>query len=329
MTERRCDRQPPCTINRLVPAVVPSADVWAVVVLYRPETEAVRAQFAALRPQVAGAIYCDNGGGQEVLARLGLLSQPGIHCLGDGQNRGIAEAINQGLELATSFSGSFALLLDQDSVPSEQMVERLQAMHRCASAAGMKVAALGPSVFDVLHGKLEGFGQAVSRKKRRFSPGVGLENEPIDLYYLITSGTLIHLPALAEIGPMDASLFIDSVDFEWSFRARAKGYRLLGTYGACLQHRRGDRLHRPLPGVAIRLHSTQRLLYIFRNHFRLCFRRYMPARWKLMGLWYLLVRATLFALFVPHRVANLGAMLRGTLQGIREGATERARNPGR
>jgi rhamnosyltransferase len=312
-----------------VSAAVANADVWAVVVLYRPEAEAVRAQFAALRPQVAGAIYCDNGGGQEVLARLGLLSQPGIHCLGDGQNLGIAEALNQGLAHAASLAGSFALLLDQDSVPSEHMVERLLAMHRRASEPGMKVAAVGPAIFDVLHGKLEGFGQAVSRKQRRFSPGVGLEDKPIDLYYLITSGTLVHLPALAEIGPMDESLFIDSVDFEWSFRARARGYRLLGSYGTRLQHQRGAGLHRPLPGVAIRLHSTQRLLYIFRNHLRLCFRRYMPARWKLLGLWYLLVRATLFALFVPNRIANLGAMLRGSIQGIREGAAERLKGPGR
>lgn len=302
-------------------AAVPSADVWAVVVLYRPEAEAVRAQFAALRLQVAGVIYCDNGGGHQALAQLGLLSQPGIHCLGDGQNRGIAEALNQGMAFATSLSGSFALLLDQDSVPAEQMVSRLHALHQRASEAGTRVAASGPAIFDVLRGKLEGFGQAVSRKKRRFSPG--LEDEPIDLYYLITSGTLIHLPVLAEIGPMDASLFIDSVDFEWSFRARARGYHLLGTYGACLQHRRGDRLHRPLPGLAIRLHSTPRFFYVYRNHFRLCFRRYVPLRWKLMGLWYLLQRTVAFALFIPHRGENLGAMLRGTLQGIRDGVAER------
>jgi rhamnosyltransferase len=309
-----------------VSAAVATADVWAVVVLYHPEAEAVQAQFAATRPQVAGVIYRDNGGGREALAQLGLLSQPGIHCLGDGQNRGVAEAVNQGMEFATSLSGSFALLLDQDSVPSEHMVERLHAMHRRASEAGMRVAASGPAIFDVLHGKLEGFGQALSRKKRRFTPGVGLEDEPIDLFYLITSGTLVHLPALAEIGPMDASLFIDSVDFEWSFRARARGYRLLGTYGACLQHRRGDRLYRPLPGVAIRLHSAPRFFYVYRNHFRLCFRHYVPLRWKLLGLWYLLQRTVAFALFIPHRGENLGAMLRGTLQGIRDGLAERAKD---
>jgi rhamnosyltransferase len=149
-----------------------------------------------------------------------------------------------------------------------------------------------------------------------------MENEPIPLHYLITSGTLIRLTALAEIGPMEADLFIDSVDFEWSFRARSKGYSLLGTYATCLQHRRGERLHRVWPGLSIRLHSSQRLFYIYRNHFRLCFRRYMPPIWRIRGLWYLLVRTTLFALFVPHRLANLGAMLRGTLQGLRQGVAD-------
>lgn len=305
----------------MMPSVTasPTEEVWAIVVLYRPEIAAVRDQFAAVSSQVAGVIYYDNGGGNEVLSQLGLLSQPGVRCLGDGQNCGIAEALNRGLELASSFRASFALLLDQDSVPSAEMVERLVTSYRRAAASGVKVAAVGPSIFDMLHGRLEGFGQAVSLSKRRFRPGSGMENELVHLHYLITSGTMIHLAALAEIGLMEASLFIDSVDFEWSFRARSKGYSLLGSYATCLLHRRGERLHRAWPGVSIRLHSAQRLYYIYRNHFRLCFRRYMPAIWKIRGLWYLLVRTTLFAVFVPRRLANLQAMLRGTLHGLRQG----------
>jgi rhamnosyltransferase len=300
----------------------PTEEVWAIVILYRPELAAVRDQFAAVGSQVTGVIYYDNGGGNEVLTQLGLLSQPGVRCLGDGRNCGIAEALNRGLELALRLHAPFALLLDQDSVPSAEMVERLANGYRQAAASGAKVAAVGPAIFDMLHGRLEGFGQAVSFSKRRFRPGVGMEEELIHLYYLITSGTLIHLDALAEIGLMEASLFIDSVDFEWSFRARSKGYCLLGTYATCLQHRRGERLHRAWPGVSIRLHSAQRLFYIYQNHFRLCFRRYMPAIWKIRGLWYLLVRTSLFAVFVPGRLANLRAMLRGTLQGLRQGLAD-------
>jgi rhamnosyltransferase len=297
----------------------PTEEIWAIVILYRPEIAAVRDQFAAVSSQVAGVIYYDNGGGHAVLSQLGLLSQPGVRCLGDGQNCGIAEALNRGLELASSVRASFALLLDQDSVPSAEMVERLATSYQRAAASGGKVAAVGPAIFDVLHGRLEPFGHAIAFSDRRFRPGSGMENELVHLYYLITSGTLIRLAALGEIGPMEASLFIDSVDFEWSFRARSKGYSLLGSYATCLLHRRGERLHRAWPGVPIRLHSAQRLFYIYRNHLRLCFRRYVPAIWKIRGLGYLLLRATLFAVFVPHRGTNLHAILRGTLQGLRQG----------
>jgi rhamnosyltransferase len=300
-------------------------DVWAVVVLFQPDGESVMRQFAAVRPQVSGILYYDNGGGREVLAGLGLLQQPGVHCLGDGTNRGIAEALNGGLERVRAFGSAFALLLDQDSLPSDDgMVARLAASHLRASARGEPVAAVGPAIFDALRGKLEGFGQAVASANRRLCTRTTPAEEPFEVHYLITSGTLVAMPALSQTGLMEASLFIDSVDFEWCFRARARGYRLLGTYATALHHHRGERLHSPLPGVRIRLHSARRLFYIYRNHFHLCFRSYMPPVWKVRGLWYLLLRTLSFALFVPGRATNLGAMARGVLAGLRRGLAELA-----
>lgn len=312
------------------------AAVWAVVVLYNPEADAVRRQHAATSPQVAGIVYYDNGRGRETLAQLGLLDRPEVRLVGDGENRGIAEALNGGLALVQAMTPppAFALLLDQDSVPSAGMVAHLVGDYRKVTRDGQQVAAIGPGIFDALHGRLEGFGQAVDFRKRRFTTHTP-DGRPFEVFYLITSGTLVPVALLPALGLMEASLFIDAVDFEWSFRARARGYRLLATYATTLEHRRGERLHRPLPGVGIRLHSTRRLFYMYRNHFRLCFRRYMPPVWKIRGLWYLLVRATLFILFVPGRLANLAAIARGTWEGLRLGVADvvggpppRLRGPG-
>jgi rhamnosyltransferase len=292
--------------------------ILAVVVLYQPDHELLRTQLEATRPQVDGIVYYDNGAGRAALAAIGALDAPGVRCVGDGNNCGLAEALNRALEAARE--AAFVLLLDQDSVPAPDMVAVLRAGH------GPGVAAVGPSLFDALEGRVERFGQAVSLLDRP----VRKDGRTFPVYYLITSGTLVESKALAEIGPMESSLFIDAIDFEWCYRARARGYRILGTYGTQLRHHRGEHLLRPLPGITVRVHSAQRLFYMYRNHVRLCFRGYMSLVWKVRGAKDLFWRLVGYALFVPERRRHLGAIARGIAEGWRLGrADQGARVPTR
>jgi rhamnosyltransferase len=305
---------------------MPVADVWAIVILYRPQAEAVRRQHEALRAQVAGIVYYDNGDGRATLDRLDLTASDAVRCLGDGQNVGIAEGLNRGLALVRELGAARALLLDQDSVPAADMVAALAETQDRAGAQGARVGAVGPAIFDELTGAPEPFGHAVTRAARRPPPNAAVRAAPVELFYLITSGTLVSLAVIDAVGAMESSLFIDAVDFEWSYRARARGYRFYGSWGARLHHNRGEGMHRvPVLGLKIRLHSATRHFYIFRNHLRLCFRPYLPTAWKLRGLWYLVQRTVLFGLFVPGRLAHLRAMSRGTWQGLREGLADRRR----
>lgn len=303
---------------------MPRPDVWAVVILHRPDADGVRRQHDALRAQVAGIVYYDNGGGRAALDALGLTDGDGLRCVGDGENVGIAEGLNRGLACARERGAQSALLLDQDSVPAATMVAELEACRARAAAHDPRVAAVGPAILDELRGEPEGFGHAVSRQARRTPADAAAREAPVEVNYLITSGTLVPLSVIDDVGAMEADLFIDAVDFEWSFRARARGYKLYGAYGALLHHRRGERLHRvPLFGARIRVHSPTRHFYIFRNHLRLCFRPYMPTSWKLLGAWYLVRRLALFGLLVPPRVGHLAAMARGTWRGLSQGLADR------
>jgi rhamnosyltransferase len=300
------------------------ADVWAVVILYRPDADGVRRQHDALRAQVAGIVYYDNGGGLAALATLGLSDGDGLRLVGDGENVGIAEGLNRGLACARELGAGSALLLDQDSVPAATMVVELEACRARAAAGEPRVAAVGPAILDELRGEPEGFGHAVSRDARRTPADAAAREAPVELNYLITSGTLVPLAVIDDVGAMEGDLFIDAVDFEWSFRARARGYKIYGAYGALLHHHRGESLHRvPLLGAQIRVHAPTRHFYIFRNHLRLCFRPYMPAVWKLRGLWYLVERVVLFGLFVPPRLGHLAAMARGASRGLAQGLADR------
>lgn len=300
-----------------------SIDAWAIVVLYHPNHDLLRQQFEATVTQVRGIVYCDNGGGTAALAQLGLLSRPGVACIGDGDNQGLAAALNDGLSFVQAKPAAFAFLLDQDSIPAPGMLAKLHEGCRREIDKGEKIAAIGPSIFDSLQGRIEHIGQAVAPSMRRVPAASQAVHEPFDVTYVITSGTLVNLACLEDVGSMDASLFIDSVDCEWCFRARSRGYRVLATYETALHHRQSDGLLHPMPGVYIRLYSPMRLYYIYRNHARLCYRQYVHWTWKVGRTMDLLVNTLAFALFVPGRAANLMAMCKGIWEGLQQGRADR------
>jgi rhamnosyltransferase len=285
---------------------------WAVVVLHHPDLALLHRQFEAVSPQVEGIVYCDNGAGAAALGTLGLDGEAGVHRIGDGANCGLASALNDGLRFATARGAAFVLLLDQDSTPDPDLVERLRGGY-LGAGAGRPVAAVGPAIFDDLLGRRAPFGQALALRHRL------VPRDPrgfFEVSYLITSGALIPVAALTSVGEMEEDLFIDSIDHEWSFRARARGHRLLATYDTCLRHRRGERLHRAWCGLRVRLHPPFRLFFIYRNQVRLFLRGYVPWTWKVRSSIELVLRMALLAALVPGRGPALRAMLRGVCEGL-------------
>jgi rhamnosyltransferase len=91
--------------------------------------------------------------------------------------------------------------------------------------------------------------------------------EVVDTDFLISSGCLIPVNVLCDIGMMDESLFIDYVDTEWGLRAKLHGYRLLGASGNLMRHRIGETSRRVWLGRwrQVAVHKSFRYYYIFRN----------------------------------------------------------------
>jgi rhamnosyltransferase len=130
---------------------------------------------------------------------------------------------------------------------------------------------------------------------------------------------LIPLTVIEEVGTMDASLFIDVVDTEWSFRAMARGYKLFGVCDARMHHSIGDRVARPrfLRSAGIVVHSSRRLYYMFRNHLLLYRRRYVPLRWKLQDALRLAYKAAVFTTSIPPRFSHFSTIMQALFDGIR------------
>ena len=102
--------------------------IAAIVVLYHPDQEAVERLLSSLIGQVNTVFAIDNTPGSTPtrLAFLDAFGEP-VSYVPLGENRGIAEAQNIGIELSMKGGYSHVLLLDQDSTlsPGLSRVEKL------------------------------------------------------------------------------------------------------------------------------------------------------------------------------------------------------------
>jgi rhamnosyltransferase len=136
-----------------------------------------------------------------------------------------------------------------------------------------------------------------------------------EVSFLISSGSLIDLDAFAVIGPFREDFFIDGIDIEWCFRARACGFRGLMALSEPMPHRFGGGFVRlPLTGLRLIRQPPERLFTFARNQTAMLRLPHMPVWWK----------ARTGASLALRFVVSLGDGLRGAattalLGGIRAG----------
>lgn len=290
--------------------------VCAVIVSYHPEPVVLRELLAAVTPQVGAVVLVDNASDGSWQAVLGTsLRAHGGALLTQKENLGLAAAQNIGIDWARSTGYQHVLLLDQDSEPAPGMVAALLgALHLLSSEH--RVGAVGPRFHDRREGRHAPFvriGFPLNRKLRCEHAG-----RTIACDFLISSGVLISMKVLDQIGPMDGGLFIDNVDLEWSFRARAAGYALFGVCAATMHHRLGDSRHvLPFGWGQIVVHGPVRLYYMMRNRLLLYRMPHTPRVWVAQDLPRVLVKLCLFGVLVGPRRRNLRCMLSGLRDGLR------------
>ncbi|MDO9570288.1 MAG: glycosyltransferase family 2 protein [Hydrogenophaga sp.] len=292
--------------------------VHAIVVTFNPERDVLRHELELLAPQVSKIWLVDNASSQSLgswVDGLGLHDKlQWIQMLG---NLGLGAAQNAGMELARAAGASHVLLLDQDSQPSPDMVDRLLAASTQLQAAGVPVAALAPVYADSATGPASGFVRLglLDFKKQTVLPG----QDVVEADFVISSGSLIPVNMLDVIGLMDESLFIDHVDTEWCMRAQSKGYKLFGVSAARMVHTLGDKRTRIwfLRWRNVPYHSPFRYYYIFRNGLLLQRRPYIPTKWRIGEAFRAIRMLVFYSIWGAGRFARLKMMILGIIDGIR------------
>ena len=269
-------------------------------------------QLSALANQV-DRIYLIDNGSPDVSARICELARsPEVEVVPLGENMGIGYAQNLGIRMASACQATHVLLMDQDSLPAPDMVEKLLAAEGALLAKGCRIAALGPSYQDHRQNRISPF---MRIRGLRFDYCVcSGDTLFVEVEHLIASGTMIPLSVIDHVGAMREDFFIDYIDIEWSLRAKRHGYTSYGVCHARMEHTLGE-TPMDILGKKIPMHSPVRQYYQVRNAVRLYLDPKIPSTWKLVVGWRMLVKYALFSLFADLRLQRWAMMAKGVWHG--------------
>lgn len=177
-----------------------------------------------------------------------LVTLDNVRYLPQGENLGVARALNIGAIKAVEAGYDLLLTMDQDSSAAPDMVEQMMA---CLITSDPNESGM-ISPFHLT-------------KAVKAPNGV----KPCqDVMTPMTSGCLLNLRIYQNVGPFRDDFFIDFVDNEYCLRLRRAGYSVLRANYAILQHNVGDirtfgpfvaTNHSPLR----RYYKTRNRLYVF------------------------------------------------------------------
>lgn len=287
--------------------------IGGVIVTFNPNLKHLEKVLNAALEELDFVVIVNNG--EKPLALKNDFSQQKkITIIENKTNKGIATALNIGLKQLIDNKYQYFLMLDQDSILIKGTTLTLYNSLKNLISQGEKVAAVGPTYFNNrlnIHAPFVKYG---TLRLRKISFNQSLTNL-VETHLLITSGTLITLEAVNNIGFMQDDLFIDYVDTEWCLRAITKGYRIYGCFDAKMIHNLGDE---PLilGGVSFPMHSPIRHYYLSRNAVLLTKKNYIPLNWRIIILYRMLMFFVFYSVMPRNRIDHFKMMCRGIYDGI-------------
>jgi rhamnosyltransferase len=237
--------------------------VNAIVVAYNPTGPMLMLNLQSLINQVSQIIIVDNSDPRDETVKTVVekMDCEKIITIRNFTNLGVSHAQNQGIEIAIQNNADFVLLSDQDSIFPVEYVQIMLSEYENAVSRKERLAVVGPIFKDVNKGASpQGFVIFQGLFNWRIFP----KNGSHKVTQLIASGMFIPIEVFSDIGKMSEDLFIDWVDIEWCWRARAKGYVVLGCADVSISHNLGD-FSRKIAFSEYPIRSPLRHYYVVRN----------------------------------------------------------------
>lgn len=205
--------------------------IHAVIVTYFPDIEILIPLIKRIAMQVDYVIVCDNSSSDFDINNYlkdEITNGLNIKIVKLNDNYGIGKAQNVGMSWSFANGANFVLQLDQDSFPSEDLINNLFQYYCNAIQLGYDVGLVGSSYMnDKIHNKNPFY------YEKKANDNITLSN------FLISSGTLVPKSTYEKIGEMDSELFIDLIDFEYCWRALSHNLSVHLVKNAIIEHKVG------------------------------------------------------------------------------------------
>lgn len=287
----------------------PSVKTAAVLVVYQFEHETLRPVLGNLCRQTDIVCVVDNS---DEDSSAFFSNFPSVVYFPLLSNRGIAAAQNVALQYILERDYDFVFFSDQDSLSEPDLLQRLASCYETLARKYPNLGGVSPRARNKMTG--QPYSHQVHRLAVDEVQGVGPVSE---MTFIMSSGSLIPCRAFREVGLMEERLFIDAVECEWCWRARAEHqYTFLVIESLHLDHLLGLGTKR-LAGKSISITPAFRLRFQYRNYLWLVRRNYVPTRWKWYNGFKYLAKCFYYTIFSSHRMANARQILAGIKEGIK------------
>ena len=218
--------------------------VGSCTVLYNPN-ESVLTNLNSYSNCVDVSVVVDNSDTKNEISQS-LKNDPNFIYIDMGGNKGIAAALNKGIEYLDSKNIDFALTMDQDSLfPTKYY----------------------PNILKLV----DKYKEEYSVIGLNFNQENGESDERIEAPYWITSGNFVNISDFMSVGGFMNELFIDYVDFELGYKFKKNGFKICYLKDFSLKHTIGNPIEIHLFGKTYYAmnHSPIRYYYRYRNAYYL------------------------------------------------------------
>lgn len=290
---------------------VSSMRVGVLVITYFPDYKKLARLLSALRNDVQSILVFSNGADASAHKSFSrsYSHDPAFIFYEASHNLGVAAALNQGIDYFGRNGYSYCWTFDQDSLPDKDAFKYLLKAIGAKNDPTGSIAAVVPSVFN----RCETSPVPFLVQKTNGQIGIKKVEELGEVMAGITSGMLIDISIWQSTGGARENLFIDYVDTEWCFRAKARGFRIVAVPQARLQHELGSPSDGRLylrRGKPLTLRPAIRTYYILRNGWAIARMPDVPRGWRRYNSIQSLKIILVAVLYGPGRLKQIAAMFR-------------------
>ncbi len=272
--------------------------ICAVIVTYNPDIKLLLKNISSIRNQVNKIYIIDNCSDNIEEIKIRTCDINNIDIFYNKKNCGIAKALNIGFKLAKKNDYEWVLTLDQDSVCSDDLVEKF---------------------LPFMNMKLVGIVCPLVEYKNYYRSKDHTGNEFDYVKACMTSGSMTSIYAWEKVGGFDSWLFIDCVDNDFCLKLEQMDLKVIRVNDVIMNHELGNTTKISFGCLTLTLfnYNSFRNYYIVRNTLYLNY-KHRDKLFVTRNLLILIYNELVKIIFEKNKMGTVISLVRGVRDGLKK-----------